>query len=135
VSLITLVSIAAVGATVAATAAGALQTLVFDRHRRETLETRVDRLTRSLKSASDLVAEIEGEVQKRSALASKLQADIARYNELKQLDAPKIEAVAQALRGEIKRDSSKAFWVGIAINVVFFLLGSAFSYWVALHIH
>jgi hypothetical protein len=95
------------------------------------LETRIAVLTRSLASAAELISEIEREVEKRSELATKLQQDVSRYSRLKEIDAPKVEAVAQALRIEIQNESKRSLWVTFAQNVVFFILGAAFAYWLA----
>jgi hypothetical protein len=77
------------------------------------------------------VSEIEREVKKRSELAAKLQADVTRYSKLKELDAPQVEAVAQALRTEVQKESTKRFWMEFGMNFLFFVLGAAVTYWLA----
>ena len=94
----------------------------------ETLETRVDALTSSLGDATQLISQIESEIRGRSELAGKLREDVERYNQLKKLSAPEVEAVAQVLRGELKSEGSKSFWKGVVVNFVFFLLGAASSF-------
>ena len=96
----------------------------------ETLEERVDRLTNSLKDATRLISNIENEIQARSRVATELQKDVERYNQLSELKKPEVEAVAQVLRGELAKEGSKSFWKGVAINFVFFLLGAGASWWI-----
>ena len=94
----------------------------------ETLDVRVNKLTNSLGDATHLISQIETEIETRSELASRLRDDINRYNKLKKLRAPEVEAVAQVLRGELKSEGSKSFWKGVIVNFIFFLLGAGFSF-------
>jgi hypothetical protein len=71
----------------------------------ETIEERVQTLTRSLHEATRLVGSIETEIKTRSALATQLQKDIEQYNQLVQMKKPKVEAVAQLLRGELQKEN------------------------------
>ncbi len=93
----------------------------------ETTEARVTRLTRSLTEASKLITEIEREIQKRTQLATTLQEQVNTYNELAALRKSEVEAVAQALRGELRNEGKRSFWQGFAMNFFFFLLGVVFT--------
>lgn len=95
--------------------------------RGETIEDRVNNLTRSLKEATQLISNIESEIKARSALASQLQQDLDRYNQLVEMKKPEVEAIAQLLRGELKMEARATFWKGFLLNFLFFVLGAGAS--------
>jgi predicted PurR-regulated permease PerM len=96
--------------------------------RSQTINARVDALTKSLRDAAHLIGTIEAEVRTRSNLAEKLRADVEHYDKIKQVSAAEIEAIAQVFRGELQAEGTKSFWKGVAVNFVFFLLGAASSF-------
>jgi hypothetical protein len=96
--------------------------------REESIEERMARLVSSFRDALRLINEIEKNVKERSALAKKLEEDIATYSNIKDLKKGEVEAVAQVLRAELKRESRKSFWAGAAINFLFFALGFGASF-------
>jgi hypothetical protein len=93
----------------------------------ETIEDRVARLTQSLEEATGLIANIESEIKARSSLATQLQDDLDRYNNLITIKKPEVEAIAQLLRGELKKEGRSTFWKGFLINFLFFILGAGAS--------
>ena len=95
----------------------------LERGKEETTENRIRRLTASLQEAAQLIDNIESEITARSVLAENLQKDIETYNKLVELKKPEVEAVAQLLRGELKREGRRSFWTGFALNFLFFALG------------
>ena len=95
--------------------------------REETIEDRVRHLTKSLDEATALIGNIESEIKARSQLATELQRDIDQYNKLVEIKKPEVEAIAQLLRGELKKEGRATFWKGFAINFGFFILGAAAS--------
>ena len=97
----------------------------------ETIEDRVGRLTRSLQEATTLIANIEAEIKARSSLATQLQQDIDRYNQLVEIRKPEVEAIAQLLRGELKHEGRSSFWKSVLLNFVFFVLGAGASLLIA----
>ncbi len=96
----------------------------------ETTEERVKKLTRSLHEALSLIKSIEGEIKARSTLASQLQNDIDTYNKLVDVKKPEVEAIAQLLRGELKKEGRSSFWKGVLTNFLFFILGAAASWFI-----
>ncbi len=74
-------------------------------------------------SWSVAIAEIEREVKARSALAERLQEDVERHRELLKLNRSEVDAVAQTLGVEVRREGRRSFWVSLAINAAFFGLG------------
>lgn len=96
--------------------------------REESIEERMLQLVSSFRDALRLISEIEQNVKERSALAKKLEEDIATYSNIKDLKKGEVEAVAQVLRAELKRESRKSFWAGAAINLLFFVLGFGASF-------
>ncbi len=93
----------------------------------ETIQDRVARLTHSLEEATSLIANIEEEVKARSSLVTQLQNDVDRYNKLVEIKRPEVEAIAQLLRGELKREGRASFWKSFAVNFIFFILGAGVS--------
>jgi len=91
---------------------------------KETLDERIERLTKSLTEATHLVGNIQNEIEERHKLVTKLQRDIDTYNKIASLKSDEVEAVAQVLRSELKSEGKKSFWQGVAINFVFFALGA-----------
>jgi len=91
--------------------------------KKESVEERINRLTSSLRESSELIGKIESEIQERSALVQKLKSDAETYNEIVKLKESEVEAVAQLLRGELKKEGKRSFWQGVAVNFVFFVLG------------
>jgi hypothetical protein len=70
------------------------------------------------------MSEIESEVNARTQLAAKLQADVTTYKHLVELDRDKVEAVVQALRGEVSKGSRSSLLYTALFGFVFFLLGA-----------
>jgi len=99
-----------------------------DAERGETTEQRVNRLTNSLSEAVQLISQIEKEIESRRALASELQNDIETYKRVVALQQSEVEAVAQLLRGELRKQGRRSFWQNVAVNSVFFALGALLSF-------
>ncbi|PLX59581.1 hypothetical protein [Sedimenticola selenatireducens] len=97
----------------------------------ESQEERISRLTRNLKEATTAISEIESELKERHALAEKVKADYERYEKLASLKEEEVEAVMQALRGELREEGAKSLWKSAAINLVFFLAGVAVTIYMA----
>jgi hypothetical protein len=83
----------------------------------------VKRLVKALAESTRVIAEIEREVQARSNLAKRLQADVKRHRELLELNRSEVEAVAQTLRVEVQREGRRGFWASVVVNAIFFGLG------------
>lgn len=127
-----LVTALAISGTVASVVASTFEVLVLKKYRRpQTLENRINKLSAALKESSRLVAEVEEEVSKRQALVSELQADAERYQKLVSINQDQVEAVAQLLQGELRKEGRKSFWVGVLANFVFFALGAALSWYLS----
>ena len=121
----------------ALTVAGALSSVIasiFDvyvikRYRKpETLESRITKLSTALKASSKLVAEVEGEIAKRQSLVTELQQDAEKYQRLVTLNKEQVDAVAQLLQGELRKEGNKSFWMGVLVNFLFFGLGALLSW-------
>lgn len=97
------------------------------RENEETIEQRVRRLTGSLIEATQLIYQIEGEIESRRTLVDRLQDDLETYNRIVELKRPEVEAVAQLLRGELQKQEKLSFWQNVLINFVFFALGAITS--------
>jgi len=92
-----------------------------------TLEDRITTLTENLISSSSVISEIETEIEKRTEIAEKLKNDVQRYEQLRELNQPQVEAIAQTMRSEIMRESRKSIWrnaiITFVVALAFFFLG------------
>ncbi|MDZ4202068.1 MAG: hypothetical protein U1C96_08010 [Gallionella sp.] len=122
------ISIVASGVAAAA-ASGAFQSFFEKKGKKqETLEDRINKLTAALKESSQLVAAVEEEIQSRQQLVSELQKDAEKYQKLISLNQEQVEAVAQLLQGELRKENNKSFWKGVIVNFVFFIMGAGLSW-------
>jgi peptidoglycan hydrolase CwlO-like protein len=120
----------AIGSSAVATSIVSLLTYLTKAKREErapSLQERITTLTENLKSASVVISEIENEISKRNQTAQKLREDVQRYEQLRQLNQPQVEAIAQTIRSEIAGESRKSMWrnagITFAIALVFFFIG------------
>lgn len=91
--------------------------------RGETTAQRIEKLSRALTDATNLIGGIERELNERHRLVQKLREDCDRYDELAKLKASEVEAVVQSLRGELRQEGKRSFWQSALMNFVFFLAG------------
>jgi len=96
--------------------------------RKETIEERISKLTGALKDSSRLVAEIESEIETRKQLVEELQEDAEKHRKLISMNGEQVQAIAQVLGGELRKESKKSFWKGVGVNFIFFLLGASASW-------
>lgn len=127
-----LISALAISGTIASVAASVIEVYVLKKYRKpENLETRITKLTSALKESSRLVGEVEEEIAKRQALVGELQQDAERYQKLVSINKEQVEAVAQLLQGELRKEGRKSFWGGVIVNLVFFVLGGLLSWYIS----
>ena len=123
-------------ASVVVTVLGAILAVVAQLYERlrerkkkeETIEDRINTLTTSLRDASRIVSQVEEEIADRQQLVQRLQKDAETYNKVASLNKGDVEAVAQVLRGELKKDDRRKLFRDILLNFVFFMLGLAASF-------
>jgi len=124
-----LVAALAVSGTIASVIASLFEVFVLKKYRKpETLEVRINKLSNALKESGRLVGEVEDEIAKRQALVVELQRDADRYRKLVAINREQVEAVAQLLQGELRKEGRKSFWGGVIVNFVFFCLGALLSW-------
>jgi peptidoglycan hydrolase CwlO-like protein len=117
----------AIGIVVSATA-GFINGYFHKSHnKKETLEDRINKLTSALQESSHLVTEVESEINERKNLVQELQKDAEKYEKLVSINKEQVEAVAQLLQGELRKEGNKSFWKGIIANFIFFILGAGVS--------
>jgi TolA-binding protein len=128
---IELISIVISGVAAAATS-GMFQAFFENKaKKKETLEDRVNKLTAALKESSQLVTEVEEEIQSRQQLVSELQKDAEKYQKLISINQEQVEAVAQLLQGELRKEGNKSFWKGVIANFIFFIMGAGLSWYLS----
>jgi TolA-binding protein len=127
-----LISALAVSGTIASIIASVFEVYVLKKYRKpENLESRINKLAAALKESSRLVGEVEDEISKRQSLVNELQQDAERYQRLVSINREQVEAVAQLLQGELRKEGRKSFWGGVAVNFVFFSFGALLSWYLA----
>jgi ABC-type multidrug transport system fused ATPase/permease subunit len=87
------------------------------------IEQRINRLSSALSESAHVIQVVEAEIKERSELVEKLRRDAETYEQLKNMNREEAEAVAQALRGELKTEGRRSFWSNAAMNFLFFVLG------------
>jgi hypothetical protein len=91
------------------------------------LEERIAVLTESLRSATTTIGEIEAEVGERQRLVERLRGDAERYEHLVALNQPEVDAVSQALRGELReelnQERKRSLRQDILLGLVWFVGG------------
>jgi TolA-binding protein len=109
--------------------ASVFEVYVLKKYRKpETLEKRIAKLVAALKESSKLVAEVEIEISKRQSLVTELQQDAEKYKRLVSLNKEQVDAVAQLLQGELRKEGNKSFWKGVLVNFLLFGLGALLSW-------
>jgi hypothetical protein len=93
----------------------------------ETFEERIATLTNSLNNAANQVSEIEQEITRRKQLAEQLQAQADQARKISTMNADQVNAVAQALRGELHDETKSEFWNSTLTNIFFAFLGAVFG--------
>lgn len=87
------------------------------------LQERIRSLTSSLNSAAKSISDIEGEIKQREALVQRLVKDAETASKLAGINREQVDAVAQALKGEIERDQERNFWSTQLLALFYTLLG------------
>jgi hypothetical protein len=116
------------GAVASLSASMISQYFIKGRQGKETLEDRINKLTSALQQSSHLVGEIEKEIETRKNLVLELKQDADKYQNLVSLNREQVDAVAQLLQGELRKEGTKSFWKGVIANFIFFIMGAAFSW-------
>jgi hypothetical protein len=104
---------------------GGLAALLQLRSRRDTraeepsFADRVDQAIAGLRSASQIVEDLESEIDERRAAVERLQDQ----QDLLRLDQSEIDAVSRLLQGDARRESRRAIWISAAASAIFFLAG------------
>lgn len=94
---------------------------------KKNLKDKIKKLTTALSESVHLIDNIQGEINKRHKLVTKLKEDHEHFESLIKLKEPEVEAVAQLLRGELQKEGRSSFLKGIIVNFIFFVLGSSVS--------
>jgi gas vesicle protein len=96
-------------------------------NRAPSLEDKVAVLTSSLNQAAKAISEVESEVRNRQQLADKLRKDAEEARKIVTLNKEQVEAVSQALRGQLQQRERATYWRRLAENFFFAVLGVALS--------
>jgi uncharacterized coiled-coil protein SlyX len=73
----------------------------------QTLEQRAGSLTTALSDSAHVIQEIETDIEARREIAEKMQNDIEIYERIKDLNCSEVEAVAQAVEGEDRKEDGR----------------------------
>lgn len=94
------------------------------------LSNRIEIISTDLKSASAELTAIQSELEQRIALVEQLKKEADTAETMISLTKEQVNSIRATLNAELNRDSSKSFWVSIAINAFFMVLGALVSYFV-----
>ena len=105
---------------------------VFDllrdlRESRTTIDMKISAAARSLREASDLVIELEGELQTRAEKLSHLRKEVERYSKLAEVEESKVAALLRQLELTMSRGKGRERWISLVLNLaaglIIFILG------------
>jgi hypothetical protein len=91
--------------------------------KRDPTSDRVKKLTTALAGSIEVIEAIREEVEANQRLADRLQADVQTHRELLRLNQSEVEAVAQVVAGEVRREGRRGLYFSIVLNALFFGLG------------
>ena len=84
---------------------------------------RVKKLTTALAESIRVIEAIREEVESNQQLVERLQADAERHKEPVALHQSEVEAVAQVVAGEVRREGRRSLYFSFALNALFFAPG------------
>jgi hypothetical protein len=122
-----IINVLALGVTIAS---GFQLIILFRQPASASAQDRVQQLSKSLSEATQLIDQMQIDIESRQRMVTKLQGDLETYDKLAALKKDEVEAVAQVLRGEIDKSSRRSFWEGVAVNFAFFILGAIASWFI-----
>ncbi len=91
--------------------------------KRDPTRDRVKKLTTALAGSIEVIEAIRQEVDANQRLVDRLQADVETHKELLRLHQSEVEAVAQVVAGEVRREGRRGLYFSFVLNAVFFGLG------------
>jgi hypothetical protein len=116
---------------VAASFLGRLLLPRLEASQKETLrpkrEERIEALIRSLNDANDVIREIETEIRTRRERAEKYQARVEEAERILALSEEELRTARDLVGSEFRRESKKSFWLGVLVNLVFFVVGAGLT--------
>ena len=62
-------------------------------------------------------------------MADRLQHDIKTHEELLKLSSHEVEAVAQVVAGEVRREGTRSLYFNFVLSAIFFGLGVVVTLW------
>jgi hypothetical protein len=94
---------------------------------REELNVKVTRATVSLREASQLVTDLQGELTQKLDQVQKLKSEYERYQQLATVEEQKAKALIQQMQKALGAGQTRERWIALAINlfagIVVFVLG------------
>ncbi|UKA07255.1 hypothetical protein IHC92_05595 [Photobacterium damselae subsp. damselae] len=84
-------------------------------NKNDSLEERIELLTKELQCSSKLISEIEKEISSRQQLVLELEKDAEQYRNLASINKEQAKALIQ--------ESNKSFWLNFVQSTLFFILG------------
>ena len=85
------------------------------------------------KSAIELV-NMQEQLKERIAFVEDLTIQAKRAEEIASLNKGQLNAVNEILSTNLKKEGRRSLWQGIVINFIFFILGAAASYLIAVYL-
>jgi predicted RNase H-like nuclease (RuvC/YqgF family) len=109
-----------------------LYDLIQDLQRsRPSIDQKINEAFQSLQQASQLVADLERELQERTQKLTQLRDEVDRYSKLAEVEESRATAIIRQLELTLNRDRGRERWVSFGINMVagliLFVLGVVFG--------
>lgn len=101
----------------------------------QTLEGRLEELSRIIRTSGRLLEQVEAELKAREVTAARLKVEAETAQQITRLTQAEREAVARLLRSEVTEESRRSFRKNLVTGGLFFLGGVGATVAVTLFLH
>lgn len=91
------------------------------------ISERISIISNSLTTSATELTNIQNELEHKVAFVNNLKKEAEEAENIISLTKEQVSAIKRAINGELQSGNKKSFWSGVAVNFIFFVLGSAVS--------
>lgn len=95
------------------------------------LNDKVNRAATSLREASQLVADLQGELTKKLDQVQKLKSEYEGYHQLATVEQEKAKALIQQMQKALGAGQSRERWIALAINLLAGIIDFVLGVWLS----
>ena len=95
----------------------------FYRQPPDSLQSKIDSLSKALGDSASTIDQIQGEITHRQELLQQLRKDAEVAKQLAEVNAPQADAIVQTIRLEMEREKRSDFWLNVFQNFIFAVFG------------